>query len=64
MESEKAVSEQKEKARSQFAPAESLPKDPKAGYQTDPSMLDIKRMTLEELENVKGFRIWTEFGEI
>ena len=65
MESEKAMSEQKEKARkSQFAPAESLPKDPKAGYQTYPSMLEIKRMTLEQLENVKGFRIWTEFGEI
>ena len=65
MESEKAISEQKEHARkSQFAPAGSLPKDPKAGYQTYPSMLDIKRMTLEELENVKGFRIWTEFGQI
>ena len=49
MESEKAISEQKEARKSQFAPAESLPKDPKAGYQTEPSMLDIKRMTLEEL---------------
>ena len=27
-------------------------------------MLDIKRMTLEEIENVKGFSIWTEFGKI
>jgi hypothetical protein len=36
---------------------ELLPKAPKEGYYCSPSMADLRKMTVKELENVKNFTV-------
>ena len=43
---------------------ELLPKAPKEGYQCSPSMEDLRKMTVKELENVEDFTVSNSFGSI
>ncbi len=47
-----------------FAPNDKLPVAPKPDYNISPSMGELCRMSLEELENVENFKISNEFGSI
>ena len=41
-----------------------LPISSRSNYSTSPSMIQISRMTLSEVEKIKNFSIKNEFGEI
>ncbi len=50
--------------KNELASLDKIPKLTKIGYKTNPSMTNIYRMTLEELENVENFSIENENGRI
>ena len=51
-------------APKQAAPLNRVPKGPKVGYTVSPSMVELSRMSLEELQKVEDFEISNEFGSI
>ena len=48
----------------ELAPVDMVPKPPKQGYQIEPQIAVLSRMDLTELQNVKGLKIWNEFGSV
>jgi len=46
------------------ASEELLPKAPKEGYQTSPSMEQLLKMSVKELESVEKFTVFNEFGSV
>ena len=50
--------------KNELASLDKIPKLTKIGYKTNPSMTNIYRMTLEELENVENFSVENENGRI
>ena len=48
----------------QLVPIELIPQQPKAGYKTEPSYLELVRMSLRKLQNVPNFKIYNEHGSI
>ena len=44
-------------APKQAAPLDRVPKGPKIGYAVSPSMVELSRMSLEELQKVEDFEI-------
>jgi len=51
-------------APKQIAPLDRVPKGPKNGYAVSPSMVELSRMSLDELLKVEEFEISNEFGSI
>jgi len=49
---------------SELAPISRIPLDPKPGYKTVPSIQELARMTLTQLQNVENFSIENKFGKI
>ena len=47
-----------------MCPIERLPVLTKAGYQIKPSMLELSRMTIDQLAKVKNFEIVNSFGKV
>ena len=47
-----------------LAPRDRIPKPPKTGYMTEPAMVDLYRMSLQELGQVENFKISNEFGSV
>jgi len=40
-----------------LAPSDMIPKPPKEGYQVQPTMIEISRMTLRNLQEVENFKV-------
>jgi hypothetical protein len=54
----------KKKNKSELAPLDKIPVLTKPGYKTIPDYRNICRMTLDEIEHVKNFSIYNEYGRI
>ena len=50
--------------QNKLAPFELIPKLTKLGYKCIPSIIELSRMTDEELKCVKNFRIYNQYGEV
>lgn len=50
--------------RENLCPLELLPKLTRPGYKISPSLIEISRMTIEEVKNIPNFFIWNDFGKI
>lgn len=50
--------------QNKLAPFELIPKLTKQGYKCIPSIIELSRMTAEELKCVKNFRIYNQYGEV
>ena len=48
----------------ELVPIELIPKLTKEGYKCIPSILELSRMTKEELKKVEGFKIYNQYGEV
>lgn len=53
-----------EESQTRLAPAEILPKLTTIGYKTKPTMVELARMSIDELKRVKNFTIENEHGKI
>ena len=51
-------------ANKEFAPIDKIPILTKPGYKSEPDYREIVRMSLEELQNVKDFAIYNDYGKI
>lgn len=57
-------SNKKKKNKFELAPLDKLPVLTKPGYKTIPDFRNICRMTLDEIEHVKNFSIFNDYGRI
>mmetsp|Transcript_9806 Transcript_9806/g.9729 ORF Transcript_9806/g.9729 Transcript_9806/m.9729 type:complete len:747 (+) Transcript_9806:3-2243(+) len=58
------VTQDPQESKQKLAPAEQLPKLTKSNYSTKPSIIELARMTCDELKRVKNFTIENEFGKV
>ncbi|CAG9323542.1 unnamed protein product [Blepharisma stoltei] len=58
------VTQEPQEPKETFAPVDLLPKLKRPEYFTTPSMIEIARMTTEEIKSIKNFTIENKFGKI
>ncbi|CAG9310134.1 unnamed protein product [Blepharisma stoltei] len=58
------VTQDPQDSKQKLAPAEQLPKLTKNNYSTKPSIIELARMTSDELKRIKNFTVENEYGKI